>query len=180
MAKVEVSDRVLLEGVVGGGHTGTIVRGTRPMIGKAMDGMIEDDMYGNVNSTHVMGSSIINGIGGSGDFARNAFISMFMTPSTAKGGSISCNVPMARHVDHTEPDVHVLVTEQGLADLCGLPPRRRAQQVFDHCAHPDYRTALDYLDRDTASAAGQHTSHLLDEALFPGPRYLQQGSMQPA
>ena len=144
----------------------------------AMNGMIEADMYGNVNSTHLMGSSIVNGIGGSGDFARNAFISMFLSPSTAKGGTISCIVPMASHVDHTEHDTHVIVTEQGLADLRGLPPRRRAQQIIDHCAHPDYRAALqDYLDRATASS-GKHTPHLLGEALSWHVRYLQEGSMQ--
>ena len=118
----------------------------------AMNGMIEADIYGNVNSTHIMGSSMQNGIGGSGDFARNAYLAMFLTPSTAKDGSISCIVPMASHVDHTEHDVHVIITEQGVADLRGLPPRRRAQQIIDHCAHPDYRPALqDYLDRATAT-----------------------------
>ncbi len=147
----------------------------------AMNGMIEADIYGNVNSTHVMGSSIMNGIGGSGDFARNAFVSFFLTPSTAKGGAISCIVPMVSHVDHTEHDVHVIVTEQGLADLRGLPPRRRAQQIIDHCAHPDYRDALqDYLDRATASGGGQHTPHLLTEALSWHARYLRDGTMQPA
>ena len=146
----------------------------------AMNGMIEADIYGNVNSTHLMGSSIVNGIGGSGDFARNAFISFFLTPSTAKGGTISCIVPMASHVDHTEHDTHVIVTEQGLADLRGLPPRRRAQQIIDHCAHPDYRAALqDYLDRATASSSGKHTPHLLGEALSWHARYLQEGTMQP-
>ena len=144
----------------------------------AMNGMIEADMYGNVNSTHLMGSSIVNGIGGSGDFARNAFISMFLSPSTAKGGAISCIVPMASHVDHTEHDTHVIVTEQGLADLRGLPPRRRAKQIIEHCAHPDYRDALlDYLERATASS-GKHTPHLLDEALSWHSRYLQEGSMK--
>jgi succinyl-CoA:acetate CoA-transferase len=146
----------------------------------AMNGMIEADMYGNVNSTHVMGSSIQNGIGGSGDFARNAYVAMFMTPSTAKNGAISCIVPMASHVDHTEHDVHVIVTEQGVADLRGLPPRRRAQQIIDHCAHPDYRPALqDYLDRATASNSGKHTPHLLSEALSWHVRYLETGTMQP-
>ena len=131
-----------------------------------MNGMIEADIYGNVNSTHIMGSSIQNGIGGSGDFARNAYMSMFLSPSTAKNGAISCIVPMVSHVDHTEHDVHVIITEQGVADLRGLAPRRRAQQIIDHCAHPDYRPALqDYLDRATATAAGKHTPHLLDEAL---------------
>lgn len=147
----------------------------------AMNGMIEADIYGNVNSTHVMGSSIQNGIGGSGDFARNAWVSIFLTPSTAKNGAISCIVPMASHVDHTEHDVHVLVTEQGIADLRGLPPRRRAQQIINNCAHPDYRPALqDYLDRATASNAGKHTPHMLDEALSWHARYLKTGTMAPA
>jgi succinyl-CoA:acetate CoA-transferase len=147
----------------------------------AMNGMIEADIYGNVNSTHIMGSSIQNGIGGSGDFARNAYAAMFLSPSTAKNGAISCIVPMVSHVDHTEHDVHVIVTEQGLADLRGLPPRRRAQQVIDHCAHPDYRPALhDYLDRATASGPGKHTPHLLDEALSWHVRCLREGTMRPA
>ena len=87
--------------------------------------MIEADIYGNVNSTHIMGSSIQNGIGGSGDFARNAYISMFLSPSTAKSGAISCIVPMVSHVDHTEHDVHVIVTEQG-ARRPARPARRGA------------------------------------------------------
>ena len=73
----------------------------------AMNGMIEADIYGNVNSTHVMGSRIQNGIGGSGDFARNGYLSIFMAPSTAQHGTISTIVPMVSHVDHTEHDVQV-------------------------------------------------------------------------
>jgi succinyl-CoA:acetate CoA-transferase len=144
----------------------------------AINGMIEADIYGNVNSTHLMGSSIQNGIGGSGDFARNAYISMFVTPSTAKGGAISCIVPMVSHVDHTEHDVHVIVTEQGLADLRGQAPRRRARQIIDKCAHPDYRPALqDYFDRAMAGAPGRHTPHLLEEALSWHVGYLHKGTM---
>jgi succinyl-CoA:acetate CoA-transferase len=147
----------------------------------AINGMIEADIYGNVNSTHVMGSSIQNGIGGSGDFARNAYISMFVTPSTAKGGAISCIVPMISHVDHTEHDVHVIVTEQGLADLRGQAPRRRARQIIDKCAHPGYRPALqDYFDRAMAGAPGRHTPHLLDEALSWHVGYLRDATMRGA
>lgn len=40
-----------------------------------------------------------------------------MSASTAKGGAISRIVPMASHVDHTEHDVAVVVTEQGIADV---------------------------------------------------------------
>ncbi len=146
----------------------------------AMNGMIEADIYGNVNSTHVMGSSMCNGIGGSGDFTRHAYLAMFLSPSTAKNETISCIVPMVSHVDHTEHDVHVIVTEQGVADLRGLPPRRRARKIIDHCAHPAYRAALhDYLDRATATGPGKHTPHLLGEALSWHVRYLKEGDMRP-
>jgi succinyl-CoA:acetate CoA-transferase len=144
----------------------------------AMNGMIEADIYGNVNSTHVMGSSIMNGIGGSGDFARNAYLSFFMTPSQAKGGTISCIVPMVSHVDHTEHDVQVIVTEQGLADLRGLAPRQRAKLIIDNCAHQHFRPALeDYYQRALKDAPGRHTPHLMDEALSWHARYLRQGTM---
>ncbi len=125
---------------------------------------LEFDLYGNVNSTHVCGTRMMNGIGGSGDFSRNAHLAIFVTKSIAKGGAISSVVPMVSHVDHTEHDVDILVTEQGLADLRGLAPRERARVIIDNCVHPDYRQALD----DYFSAAcvlGGHTPHLLREAL---------------
>ena len=147
----------------------------------AMNGMIESDLYGNVNSTHVMGSRIMNGIGGSGDFARNAFFSAFLSPSTAKGGTISSIVPMVSHVDHTEHDTTLIVTEQGIADLRGLSPRQRAQRIIDRCAHPDYRPLLqDYVDRAARGSYGMHTPHLLGEALSWHERWLETGTMLPA
>ncbi|KID28448.1 acetyl-CoA hydrolase/transferase family protein [Prauserella rugosa] len=146
----------------------------------AMNGIVEADLYGNINSTHLMGSRIQNGIGGSGDFARNAHVSIFVTPSVAKGGAISTIVPMVSHVDHTEHDVDVIVTEQGLADLRGLSPRRRAELVIDRCAHPDFRPMLrDYLERATESAYGKHTPHLLGEALSWHQRFVESGTMRP-
>lgn len=145
----------------------------------AMNGMLEADIYGNVNSTHLMGSQIMNGIGGSGDFARNAYISIFMTPSVAKGGAISCLVPMVSHVDHTKHDVQVLVTEQGLADLRGLSPKQRAKVTIDKCAHPDFRDALrDYYQDALVRAPGKQTPHILEEALAWHVRYLRQGTMK--
>jgi succinyl-CoA:acetate CoA-transferase len=144
----------------------------------AMNGMIEADIYGNVNSTHIAGSRIMNGIGGSGDFARNAYLSVFMAPSTAKDGAISTIVPMVSHVDHTEHDVMVVVTEQGLADLRGLAPKQRAQRIIDSCAHPDYRPALqDYFDRACRDSYGKHTPHLLNEALSWHQRFIEKGTM---
>ena len=146
----------------------------------AMNGMIEADIYGNVNSTHVMGSSIMNGIGGSGDFARNAFLNFFVSPSTAKGGAISSIVPMVSHVDHTEHDVHVVVTEHGLADLRGSSPQDRAPRIIEHCAHPRYRDALnDYFERAwNARPTARHTPHLLGEALSWHQRFLDTGTME--
>ena len=145
----------------------------------AMNAMIEADIYGNVNSTHIMGTSIMNGIGGSGDFARNGYLSFFMTPSVAKGGAISCIVPMASHVDHTEHDVQIIVTEQGLADLRGHSPTQRAKLIIDNCAHPDFRPMLrDYLARSEAGPGGKHTPHLLSEALSWHQRFVETGSMR--
>lgn len=144
----------------------------------AMNGMIEADIYGNVNSTHVMGTKIQNGIGGSGDFARNAYLSFFMTPSQAKNGAISCIVPMVPHVDHTEHDVQIIVTEQGIADLRGLSPKQRAKQIIENCAHPNFRPALrEYFRRALEFSPGKQTPHLLQEAFGWHERYLRTGSM---
>jgi succinyl-CoA:acetate CoA-transferase len=102
----------------------------------------------------------------------------FMTPSVAKGGAISCIVPMVSHVDHTEHDIQIIVTEQGLADLQALAPRQRAHLVIEKCAHPHFRPALeDYYSRSLRDAPGRHTPHLLDEALSWHTRYLHQGTM---
>ncbi|MBA4803219.1 MAG: acetyl-CoA hydrolase/transferase family protein [Brevundimonas sp.] len=146
----------------------------------AMNGMIEADIHGAVNSTHLMGSRIQNGIGGSGDFARNAYISVFMSPSTAKGGKISTIVPMASHVDHIVQDVQVIVTEQGLADLRGLSPKQRTKLIIGRCAHPDFRDTLaDYHARALKGSYGLQTPHLLTEALSWHQRFVETGSMRP-
>ena len=143
-----------------------------------MNAMIEADIYGNVNSTHIMGTKMMNGIGGSGDFARNSYLSFFVSPSVAKGGAISCIVPMVSHHDHTEHDVMVLVTEQGLADLRGKSPRERAKLIIENCSHPDYRDQLrDYYAR-AEKAGGLHTPHLLNEALSWHQRFVETGDMR--
>jgi succinyl-CoA:acetate CoA-transferase len=145
----------------------------------AMNGMLEADIHGAVNSTHVMGSRIQNGIGGSGDFARNAYISVFMAPSTAKGGSISTIVPRVSHVDHINQDVQVIVTEQGLADLRGQSPRQRARNIITNCVHPSYRAALqDYYDRALRSPYGGQAPTLLQESLSWHQRYIDTGDMR--
>lgn len=108
----------------------------------AMNTAIEADMAGNVNSTHIGGTRLMNGLGGSGDFARNAGITIFTTASTAKNGTLSCIVPSVTHIDHTEHDVQIIITEQGLADLRGLDPYERAEVIISNCAHPKFRDEL--------------------------------------
>jgi len=108
----------------------------------AVNTALEVDLSGNVNSTHVQGTRVMNGIGGSGDFARNAALSIFTTTSTAKKGAISCIVPRVSHVDHTEHDIHIIITEQGVADLRGLTAYERAEALIENCAHPDFRPEL--------------------------------------
>lgn len=144
----------------------------------AINTALEFDIYGNVNSTHVGGTHMMNGIGGSGDFARNAHLSIFVSKSVAKNGAISSVVPMAPHVDHTEHDVDVLVTEWGLADLRGLAPRERALLIINQCAHPDYRDALHDYFRQACERGGQ-TPHILEKALSWHIHYREEHSMLP-
>ena len=127
---------------------------------------LEADIYGNVNSTHVCGSRIMNGIGGSGDFARNARLSIFVTKSYAKGGAISSIVPMVSHVDHTEHYVDIIITEQGIADLRGLAPKERVPLIIETCAHPDFKGQLwEYYYRAVEATGNAQTPHILEEAL---------------
>ena len=117
---------------------------------------LEADIFGNINSTHVSGTRMMNGIGGSGDFTRGAFLSIFTTPSTAKNGKISAFVPMVSHTDHSEHSVKILVSEYGVADLRGTSPVERARIIIDNCVHPDYRPLLnEYLNRGVAGHTPQ-------------------------
>jgi len=141
----------------------------------SMNTAIEVDLGGNVNSTHVMGKTMMNGIGGSGDFTRNAYLSMFSCPSTAKGGKISAIVPLASHMDHSEHSVQIVVTEQGVADLRGKDPHERAELLINNCAHPEYRQQLrDYLHLATPS----HEPLSLALGLAMHRQFLRHGDMR--
>ena len=143
----------------------------------AINTALELDIYGNVNSTHVTGTKMMNGIGGSGDFARNSRLAIFVTKSIAKNGDISSIVPFASHVDHTEHDVDVIVTEQGYADLRGLAPRERVPLIIEHCAHPSYRSQLwDYYNE--ALERGGQTPHVLEKALSWHINLQKEGTMR--
>ena len=141
----------------------------------AINTAIEIDITGNVNSTHVLGRNMMNGIGGSGDFARNAFLSIFTCPSTAKGGKISTLVPMVSHLDSSEHSVQIVITEQGVADLRGKCPADRANLIIEHCAHPDYRQIL----RDYVALAGHtHSPQTLKAAFGLHLAFAEQGDMR--
>jgi len=137
---------------------------------------LEFDIYGNVNSTHVSGTKMMNGIGGSGDFARNARLSIFVTKSIAKDGKISSIVPFASHIDHTEHDVDIVVTEQGYADLRGLAPRERVPLIIENCAHPMYREQLWAYYQEALTRGGQ-TPHILEKAFSWHTNLKQHGTM---
>lgn len=142
----------------------------------AMNTAIEIDIYGHANSTHLAGTQIMNGIGGSGDFERNGFLSFFMCPSFTKGGKISTIVPMCSHVDHNEHSVQIVVTEHGLADLRGLAPVKRARKIIENCAHPAYRDYLmDYLEKSPQG----HIRHDLSRCFEMHLNLLKQGQMIP-
>ncbi len=141
-----------------------------------MNTALEADIFGNVNSTHVLGSKMMNGVGGSGDFTRNAYISIFTCPSIAKGGNISAIVPFVSHVDHSEHSVMVLVTEYGVADLRGKSPRQRADCIIENCVHPDYRSLLrQYLELVPDGTA--HTPQALHCALAFHEEFMKSGDM---
>ncbi|WIM67299.1 acetyl-CoA hydrolase/transferase family protein [Corynebacterium breve] len=145
----------------------------------ATNGMIEADIYGNINSTHVNGTRVMNGIGGSGDFTRNAFVSSFISGSEAKGGAISTIVPFASHIDHTEHDAMVIITERGYADLRGLAPRDRVAKMIE-IAHPNYQPALqEYFERAQSVQPHLSTPHDLKTAFDFHVRMLENGSMMP-
>ncbi|MGF1449664.1 MAG: succinate CoA transferase [Opitutales bacterium] len=136
---------------------------------------LEVDVFGNVNSTHVMGKSMMNGIGGSGDFTRNAYISIFTCPSLAKKGAISPIVPHVSHIDHSEHSVNVIITEQGVADLRGKDPHGRAEAIVNNCAHPDFR---DELRAYYANTRDGHTPETLGCAYAMHQQFLKTGNMR--
>lgn len=143
-----------------------------------LNNALEIDIYGHVNSSHIGGTQLVNGVGGGGIYASNAYLSVFLTLATGRDGHVSSIVPMVTHVDHTEHNVDIVVTEQGLADLRGLSPVERARALINNCAHPDYRPLLtDYLERAIKTGGG-HEPHILEEAFSFHQRLKQTGRMK--
>ena len=144
----------------------------------SMNTALEVDIFGNVNSSLVTGSAMMNGIGGSADFARNCLLGFFMTPSVAKNGSISSVVPYVSHVDHPDHDTMIFVTEQGLADLRGLAAEDRARLIIKNCAHPNFKEPLtDFLEYSLKHAKGIHMPLAINRAFEMHQKFLETGSM---
>ena len=140
-----------------------------------MNTALEADIFGNINSTHVLGTKMMNGIGGSGDFTRNGYLSIFSCPSITKGGLISNIVPMVSHLDHSEHSVDALITDQGIADLRGKDPVQRAETVIENCVHPEYKELLwDYLKL----GKGGQTPHSLKAAFAFHTEFAESGDLR--
>jgi acyl-CoA hydrolase len=136
---------------------------------------LEVDLFGHINSTQVLGSKMMNGIGGSGDFTRNAYISIFTCPSTAKNGLISAIVPMASHIDHNEHSVQVIITERGIADLRSKSPKEKMKAIIENCTHPDYQEQL----RDYIKLSGNtHTPTTLNASFGMHEQFRKTGDMR--
>jgi acetyl-CoA hydrolase len=151
-----------------------------------MNTPVEVDIYAHANSTNVMGSRMLNGLGGSADFLRSSKYSIMHTPSTRPSKTdphgVSCIVPMCTHVDQTEHDLDVIVTENGLADVRGLSPRERARVIIDKCAHPVYQPILKhYFEKaefECLKKGWGHEPHLLFNSFDMHKALLEEGSMQ--
>jgi len=152
----------------------------------AMNTPVEFDIYAHANSTLVGGTRMINGLGGSGDYLRNGYLKIMHSPSTRPSktdpNGITCVVPKAPHIDHTEHDLDVLVTEQGLADLRGMAPKDRAKLIIEKCAHPEYKPILtDYFEmakKETLAKGVGHEPQLFDRAFKMQLNLAQNGTMK--
>lgn len=144
----------------------------------AVNTAMDVDIYGNVNSTHIGGTHMMNGIGGSGDFATNAHTTIFMTSSQHPSGSFSRVLPMVPHVDHNEHNVDIIITEQGIADCRGKAPREKAIEIINNCAHPDYKDQLMKYFRDACEQRGGQSPHIIEHAFDWYKRQRETGTMK--
>jgi len=121
-----------------------------------------------------MGSRIQNGIAGSGDFARNEYLSSFMAPSTAQEGTISTIAPMGVSCGFIPSTMsRSRLPSRGSPICAGNPHHRKLPQSG---LQP---VLLDYLSRAERLSYGKHTAHSLTESLGWHRRYLHGGNMRP-
>jgi acetyl-CoA hydrolase len=114
----------------------------------AINSAVQIDLTGQVCADSI-GSKLYSGAGGQVDFIRGAARSKGGRPiiacqSTAQQGTVSRIVPTLYEgsgVVTTRNDVHIVVTEYGVACLHGKTIRQRAQALIA-VAHPDFREEL--------------------------------------
>ena len=120
---------------------------------------LQVDLMGQVNA-EMIGDVQFSGAGGQVDFVRGASRSrggksIIALPSTVARGTIS---RICRRLDEgaavttSRGDVHLIVTEYGVADLRGKTMEQRAE-ALTAIAHPDFRAAL--REERVKSAAGE-------------------------
>ena len=114
----------------------------------AINSALAVDLTGQVCADSI-GTQVYSGFGGQLDFMRGASRSpggrpIIALPSTARGGGTSRIVDTLAEgsgVVTTRADVHLVVTEHGVARLFGKSLRERAQALIA-VAHPDFREDL--------------------------------------
>jgi acyl-CoA hydrolase len=114
----------------------------------AINAAIQVDLTGQVCSDSI-GPRIWSGFGGQVDFLRGAAMSrggvpVTALPATARDGEVSRIVPFLEPgsgVVTTRADVHVVVTEHGVARLAGRNVRERAEALIA-IADPRFRDDL--------------------------------------
>ena len=130
----------------------------------AVNSAIQVDLTGQVCSDSI-GEKIYSGFGGQADFMRGAALAkgglpIIALPSVTTDGNLSRIVPnldQGAGVVLTRADVHVVVTEYGVAHMLGRNVRQRAEALIG-IAHPSFRESL----LETAHRRG------LFGRLFPG------------
>jgi 4-hydroxybutyrate CoA-transferase len=113
----------------------------------AINFALEVDLAGRVNAEW-MGADRVGAVGGQLDFMRAAGRSpqgaaLIALPSTARSGSVSRVVSRIETGRSTlePPDVGVIVTEYGVADIRGLDVDERRRKLAA-IAHPSFRSQL--------------------------------------
>jgi acetyl-CoA hydrolase len=114
----------------------------------AINSALQVDLTGQVCADSI-GTRLYSGAGGQVDFVRGAAraeggLPIIALPATAKGGELSRIVPLldaGAGVVTSRYDVHMVVTEYGVAQLYGKTLAQRAQSLIA-IAHPDFRNTL--------------------------------------
>lgn len=114
----------------------------------SINSALQVDMMGQVNA-EMIGRNQFSGIGGQVDFVRGCSRSkggksIIAIPSTAARGKVSrivVRLDEGSAVTTSRNDVHLIVTEYGVADLRGKCIRDRARALIG-IAHPEFRDSL--------------------------------------